>query len=188
MQAWTLLRERERLAFDLVLFCGLRESEVYGLKIRDFIRRGALRIERSSYRGQVEAPKNRRIRLIGVDYEIFDRLQSWSGTLPDAAPDAWVFPSERIVSPLLPDNVLRRWVYPRLAPVGLDWINFAVLRRTHASLHQARGTDPKIIADQQGHGLDVHMTEYVDSHLERKREATSALWFEFKALEANRDK
>lgn len=46
-QAWSVLEERERLAFDLVLFCGLRESGVYGLKIRDFLGRGALRIERS---------------------------------------------------------------------------------------------------------------------------------------------
>jgi integrase len=47
MRVWSVLDERERLALDLVLFCGCRESEVYGLKIRDFIDRGALRIERS---------------------------------------------------------------------------------------------------------------------------------------------
>lgn len=92
------------------------------------------------------------------------------------------------MSPLLPDNVLRRCIYPRLQPIRLDWINFAVLRRSHSSLRQARGTDPKIIGDQQGHGLDVHMTEYVDSHLDRKREAISALWGDFKALKANRAK
>ena len=63
-----------------------------------------------------------------------------------------------------------------------DWINFAVLRRTHSSLHQARRTDPKIIADQQGHGLGVHMSEYVDSSMTAKRAAVSALWDDFKAL------
>ena len=181
-RAWSVLNERERLALDLVLFCGCRESEVYGLRIRDFIDRGALRIERSWYKGQVEAPKNGRIRLIGVDDEIFARLKQWTEALPDRGPEAWVFPSERILSPLLPGNVLRRCIYPRLQPLELDWINFAVLRRSHSSLHQDRGTDPKIIADQQGHGLDVHMTDYIDSHLDRKREATSALWSDFKAL------
>ena len=35
LQAWTVLDERERLACDLVTFCGLRESEVYGLKNGD---------------------------------------------------------------------------------------------------------------------------------------------------------
>ena len=71
---------------------------------------------------------------------------------------------------------------PRLEPLGLDWINFAVLRRTHSTLHQARRTDPKIIADQQGHGLGVHMSEYVDSSMTAKRAAVSALWEDFKAL------
>jgi integrase len=102
--------------------------------------------------------------------------------LPDQTNDGWVFPSERIISPLLPDNILRRAIYPRLESLGLGWINFAVLRRTHSTLHQERGTDPKIIADQQGHGLGVHLSDYVDSSIARKREAVSALWADFKTL------
>jgi len=93
------------------------------------------------------------------------------------------FRCERIVNPLLPGNVLRRCIHPRLEPLGLDWINFAVLRRSYSTLHQERGTDPKIIADQQGHGLGVHLAEYVDSSLARKRAASSALWSDFKALQ-----
>ena len=93
-----------------------------------------------------------------------------------------MFPSERIVTPLLPDNVLRRWIRPRLEPLGLGWINFAVLRRSHSTLHEDRGTDPKIIADQQGHGLGVHLDKYVESSVARRREAATALWSDFKAL------
>jgi integrase len=97
------------------------------------------------------------------------------------------------VSPLLPDNVLRRIIYPRLGPLGLEWINFRVLRRSHSTLHEEKGTDPKIIADQQGHGLGVHMSDYVQSSIARKREAVSALWMDFEAIrsaqsEGNRDK
>jgi hypothetical protein len=73
-------------------------------------------------------------------------------------------------------------IQPRLEPLGLDWITFAVLRRTHSTLHQERHTDPKIIADQQGHGLGVHLADYVDSSLALKREASSALWGDFRAL------
>ena len=118
---------------------------------------------------------------------------AWVATLPDGSSAGWVFPSERMVTPLLPDNVLRRCVHPRLEALGLDWINFAVLRRSHSTLHEDRGTGPKIIADQQGHGLGVHLSEYVDSSIARKREAATALWLDFKALEsgatgANRDK
>jgi integrase len=117
-----------------------------------------------------------------VGAEIFERLTGWIATLPEGNKEGWVFPSERIVTPLLPDNVLRRSIYPRLEPLGLDWSNFAVLRRSHSTLHQEKGTDPKIIADQQGHGLGVHMASYIDSSVARKQEAVTALWSDFKAL------
>jgi integrase len=182
LRAWTALDERERLAFDLVTFCGLRESEVYGLRNGDLYEYGAIRVERSWYKGDINPTKTDRPRNVGVVSEIFDRLTAWIETLPDRSGAGWVFPSERIVSPLLPDNVLRRSIYRRLEPLGLDWINFAVLRRTHSTLHQARRTDPKIIADQQGHGLGVHMGDYVESPMPKKREAASALWADFKAL------
>jgi len=45
-------------------------------------------------------------------------------------------------------------------------------------------TDAKIIADQQGHGLGVHLKDYVDTSIARKREAVAALWADFKALKS----
>jgi hypothetical protein len=117
-----------------------------------------------------------------VEPEIFERLTAWIAARARPEYWGWVFPSERIVNPLLPDNALQRGIHPRLEPLRLDWIPFAVLRRTHPTLHQERRTDPKIIADQQGHGLGVHLSDYVDSSLARKREASSALWADFKAL------
>jgi integrase len=170
LQAWTVLEERERLAFDLVTFCGMRESEAYGLRNGDLFQQGAIRVERSWYRGEINPTKTNEIREVGVGSEIFERLMAWVATLPDGSSAGWVFPSERMVTPLLPDNVLRRCVHPRLEALGLDWINFAVLRRSHSTLHEDRGTSPKIIADQQGHGLGVHLSEYVDSSIARKRE------------------
>jgi integrase len=185
LQAWDLLDERERLAFDLVTFCGLRGSEVYGLKNGDLFQQGAIRVERSWYKGSINPTKTNEVRTVGVDDEIFERLKDWIETLPDRTNSAWLFPSEKIVKPLLPDNILRRCVYPRLEPLGLDWINFAVLRRSHSTLHKEKGTDPKIIADQQGHGLGVHLSDYVDTSIAIKREAVSALWADFKNLKSS---
>ena len=189
LRAWTALGERERLACDLVIFCGLRESEAYGLKCGDLFELSAIRVERSWYKGEINPTKTNENRDVGVEREIFQRLTTWIATLPDRSREGWIFPSEAIVTPVLPDNVLRRCIQPRLEPLGLDWITFAVLRRSHSTLHQDRGTDPKIIADQQGHGLGVHLSDYVASSLARKREASSALWADFKALLlGNRDK
>lgn len=120
-----------------------------------------------------------------MEPEIFERLMAWIATLPDrSAGGGWVFPSERIVTPLPPDDVLENCIHPRLDPLGLGWITFAVLRRSHSTLHQERRTYPKIIADQQGHGLGVHLSDYVHSSLARKQEASSALWADFKALQS----
>lgn len=184
-RAWTVLDERERIAFDLVTFCGLRGSEVYGLQNGDLFQQGAIRVQRSWYKGEINPTKTNEIREVGIASEIFERLTDWIATLTDRSSEAWVFPSERIATPLLPDSVLRRCIQPRLEPLGLVWINFAVLRRTHSTLHQERGTDPKIIADQQGHGLGVHLSKYVDSSVTRKREAVSALWSDFKRLQSD---
>jgi integrase len=187
LEAWTVLDERERLACDLVTFCGLRESEAYGLKNGDLFELGAIRVERSWYEGDINPTKTDEKRNVGVPAEIFERLTAWIAKLPDRSHQGWVFPSERIVTPLLPDNVLRRSIYPRLEPLGLDWINFAVLRRSHSTLHEDRGTSPKIIADQQGHGLGVHLDKYVASSVARRREAVSALWSDFTALRSDSD-
>ena len=170
-------------ANETALALGCSVATVHRLR-RDLFQQGAIRVQRSWYKGDINPTKTDEIREVGVGAEIFERLIAWIATLPEGNDEGWVFPSERIVTPLLPDNVLRRFVHPRLEPLGLDWVNFAVLRRSHSTLHEDRGTNPKIIADQQGHGLGVHLDRYVDSSVARKREAVTALWSDFKALKS----
>ncbi len=67
------------------------------------------------------------------------------------------FPSTTLVTPIWPESVLRNYVRPKLRPAQLGWINFAVLRRSHSTLHKQRNSDLKIIADQQGHGMRTHL-------------------------------
>ena len=140
-------------------------------------------MQRSWYAGEVNPTKTNQIRDVGVELEILERLMAWIANSPDRD-EGWVFASERIVTPLPPENVLQHCIHPRLDPSRLGWITFAVLRRSHSTLHQERGTDPKITADQQGHGLGVHLSDYVDSSLARKQEASSVLWADFKALQS----
>ena len=52
---------------------------------------------------------------------------------------------------------------PALAKVGLGWANFQVMRRTHATLMRQLKADPKAVADQLGHSLDVSLNVYVQS-------------------------
>jgi hypothetical protein len=68
------------------------------------------------------------------------------------------FPSERLSTPLAKDNCWRRTILPRFQKVGLGWANFQVLRRTHSTLMNALGVEPKLVADQLWHSLDVNKT------------------------------
>ena len=90
----------------------------------DLLEKGAIRVERSWFRGEINPTKNDQTREVGVGAEMFERLLAWVAKLPDRSPQGWVFPSERIVTPLSPDSVLERQIHSRLQPLGLDWINF----------------------------------------------------------------
>ncbi len=76
-----------------------------------------------------------------------------------------MFPSERM-TPMSKDNCWRRNMLPKLAKVGLGWANFQVMRRTHATLMKQLGVDPKLVADQLGHTLDVNQNVYTQSPVE----------------------
>ncbi len=64
---------------------------------------------------------------------------------------------------------------PKLEKVGLEWVNFQVMRRTHSSLMRELAVDPKVVADQLGHTLDVNINVYTDSNLELRKGAVNTL-------------
>jgi hypothetical protein len=49
------------------------------------------------------------------------------------------------------------------------------MRRTNASLGHKQGFDPKVAADQRGHGLGVSLGVYAQADLEQKLDAVRAL-------------
>lgn len=59
--------------------------------------------------------------------------------------------------------------------VGLEWATFQVMRRTHSTLMGELGTDPKLVADQQGHTTDVNLNVYTMSSVGARKEAVERL-------------
>jgi integrase len=86
-----------------------------------------------------------------------------------------VFPSEKLTTPIGRDNLWRRDIEPRLKAINLDWVNFQIMRRTHASLSRKAGIDPKLVADQLGHGLGVNLDVYTISDLGQRLESVNIL-------------
>jgi integrase len=93
----------------------------------------------------------------------------------DFGPGAWVFLSENMRTPMSKDNCWRRWIAPRLKSVGLEWVNFQVMRRTHCDLVQGNKIGPKVDADQLGHSVDVNLNVYAQTPLNVRKEAVNVL-------------
>ena len=49
------------------------------------------------------------------------------------------------------------------------------MRRTHASLSRQAGIDPKLVADQLGHGLGVNLDVYTVAALDKRQDAVEVL-------------
>jgi hypothetical protein len=58
--------------------------------------------------------------------------------------------------------------------VGLEWVDFQVMRRTHSSVMHEIGIDPKVVADLMGHDVDVNINTYTQTSLESRIEAVEA--------------
>ena len=73
------------------------------------------------------------------------------------------------------ENVWRRNIGPKLDEVGLDWVNFQVMRRTHSSLMGDLGVERKLVAYQCGHTIDVSENVYRQSSVTSRQEAVNRL-------------
>ena len=166
---------REELILRLAVFVGLRPGEIFGLKCGR-IQGLHAEIRERVYRNQVDTPKTwKSVRDVALPNGTSQVLQCWLNNLPSRADDAWLFPSERLTTPLSRDNVWRRHILPHLREVGLGWVNFHVLRRTHASLQHELGCDAKTAADQLGHSVDVNQNVYTATSVVRRKEAVDVL-------------
>jgi integrase len=167
---------RERVIDHLVLFAGMRPGEILGLQRRHVAADcGRIIIEQRLYRGDIDDPKTTSSkRTVGIPSQTAQELRAWM-ELVGMQPSAWVFASENPAKPIWRDNLWYRNMKPKLEPIGLGWANFQVLRPTHASLGHEAGIDPKVSADQRGHGIGVALDVYTHSSVEARRGAANVL-------------
>jgi integrase len=167
---------RERVIDHLALFAGMRPGEILALQRRHVAQDcSELTIEQRLYRGDIDDPKTALSkRKVGIPPQTAEVLGEWM-ELVERKPEAWLFVSENPDKPLWRDNVWYRHMKPKLEMVGLEWANFQVLRRTHASLGHDIKVDPKVAADQRGHGIGVALDVYTQSSIEARRAAAEML-------------
>lgn len=172
---FSILELRELLIIKLAVIAGMRPGEIFALKWLH-VREGYVEVVQRLYRGQLNSPKTTRsVRMVALSNGLELLFDQWRTTSVDLTAHSWVFPSETGKTPLAKDNCWRRHIGPKLKRVGLGWVNFQVMRRTHSSLMRERNVDPKLVADQLGHSVDVNLNVYTDTALVLRKEATTAL-------------
>src|SRR3989454_590141 len=170
-----VLELRERLIVKFAVLGGMRPGEIFALR-RGGVRSTCAEVTERLYRGDIDTPKTEKsVRFVALSEGLSRDLELWVDLLPGNDSDSWLFPSEKTVKPIRKDNVWRRNIKPKLAKAGLDWIDFHVLRRSHSSLMRELNVDPKLVADQQGHTLDVNMNIYTQTSLESRLDAVNTL-------------
>jgi integrase len=170
-----VLGPRERLIAQLAIIVGMRPGEILALRWGSLSGTSA-EITRRLYRGRLDTPKTQRSeREAAFSDGLLGAIAEWRRKARCTEPTAWVFPSEKLTTPMGKDNLWRRCFLPKLEPVGLQWANFQVMRRTNSSLMKKAKVDPKVGADQRGHGIGVSLDVYTQSDREEKRAAVNTL-------------
>lgn len=166
---------RERLVFELIVLAGMRMSEVFGLR-RGRIGDDHAKIAERVCRRDVDRPKSRNAkRDAALPTVVQEDLKLWLEASPDTGSDGWLFPSETMKTAVAAENVMARHIRPKLSAIGLGWVDFRVMRRTHSSLMKEIKIDPKLVADQQGHGVDVNQNEYTQTSVASRLQAVETL-------------
>jgi integrase len=170
------LDHRERVIAYLAIFVGMRPGEILGLQRRHVNEDGTeIIIDQRVYRGLIDTPKTSASkRTVAIPSTTAACLREWMEFV-GVEPEAWLFASENAAKPMWRDNVWYRHMQPKLKKVGLEWANFQVMRRTHASLGHDAGIDPKVSADQRGHGIGVSLNVYTQSSAQRRADAAEQL-------------
>lgn len=170
------VEQREKLILQLAIFSGLRPGEMLAIQRRNVSPDGSsVEIEQRVYRGELDSPKNGKTRAVAIPPRSAALLVEWLSAAVDPEPNAWVFASENRETPLWRDNLLRRHIRPALEKVNLGWVDFKVMRRTNASLSHGAKVDPKVSADQRGHGIGVSIDVYTKSNMQQKGTAAKIL-------------
>jgi integrase len=148
------------------VWTGLRISELIGLKWR-CVHAESITVEERYCRGDWSTPKtNASAATIGVAPEVIARLLRLKSLTVEVRaglavrkhklvksdePDALVFQSVQDGKPMHDQNILKRHVQPVARRLGLNFVDWRCLRRSHATWLVQSGADPKSVQGQMRH-------------------------------------
>jgi integrase len=150
----------------VAVYTGLRVSELIGLKWKN-VHADAITVEERYCRGEWGAPKSDSSNAtIAVNSRVIERIH-WLKTVTleikagaavrrypavkSSGPDDLVFASVVKGLPMRDNNILCRFIKPAARTLGMGWVNWQVLRRSHATWLKLAGADIKDAQAQMRH-------------------------------------
>jgi integrase len=167
---------REQVLLHLAIFSGFRPGEMLALQRRHISEDATVvKVEQRVYRGDIDTPKtNPSSRDVAIPPHTAELLREWMKSAVGSDPNAFVFASEK-GGHIWRDTLMYDHIRAKLEPHGLGWVDFQVMRRTHASIGHRLRLDPKVTADQRGHGVGVSIEEYTKTTVQDKAVAAKRL-------------
>lgn len=160
----------------VAIYTGLRVSELIGLKWND-VHSDSITVDERFCRGDWGAPKSEASNAtIAVNQCVIERIHRLKlltvkvragratrvyKVVKSSGPDDLVFQSVKDGKPIRDNNVLTRFIKPAARAIGLPWVNWLCLRRSHATWLKMAGADVKDAQAQMRHSrasttLDIY--------------------------------
>lgn len=167
---------REQVLLHVAIFAGFRPGELLALQRRHVAPDASVvSVDERVYRGDIDDPKTHPSRReVAIPPRTAELLRAWMESAVGPEPEAYVFAGET-GKPEWRDTLLYDHIRPKLKRHGLEWVDFQVMRATHASIGHRLKLDPKVTADQRGHGVGVAIEEYTKTSVEDRASAAKKL-------------
>jgi integrase len=147
-------------------FTGLRASELIGLRWKN-VHADSITVEERYCRGEWGAPKSKasnatipvncrvvdrihRLKTITVEIRAGNAVRRYPA-VKSCGPDDLVFASVATGAPMRDNTILTRFIKPAARALGMGWVNWQVLRRSHATWLKMAGADVKDAQAQMRH-------------------------------------
>ena len=161
-----LIPEPYATMVHVAAFTGLRPSELIGLRWRN-VHADSITIDERYCRGEWGAPKSQasnatipvnrcvidrihRLKSITIEIKAGNAVRRYPA-VKASGPDDLVFSSVVTGAPMRDNTVLTRFIKPAARALGMGWVNWQVLRRSHATWLKIAGADVKDAQAQMRH-------------------------------------
>jgi integrase len=164
---WSILAKtarRDRLLLMLDMTAALRPSELFALRWRSFDNRNTLSISETVYRRKLRpfGKTPRGLTNVHLPDGLAGELRRWKLECNSASPEAFIFPNAD-GGLLDAANYRFRILKPLAEKLGIEKLNFQILRRTMATQAQSMGSVKDIQAHLRHSRADTTANEYMQA-------------------------